>query len=178
MCRTRRPCRMRSPCKGWIASTSASACCESLRFAPVRWMASGIPRPSQTRWRLLPSFARSVGLGPVWPPQKPHESNNCPVQLVTNRSDRSGRASPAKRSGSIARCLPLASRADAANRSCQSRSPTLSVTSAKESRFEARTECPSDKPGPIGVVCHRWVCTVASEEAVRSDPIRQREEEH
>ena len=119
-------------------------------------MASGIPRPSQTRWRLLPSFARSVGLGPVWTPQKPHESNNCPVQLVTNQSAHSGRASPAKRSGSVARCLPLASRADAANRSCQSRSPTLSAASAKESRFAVRTECPSDRLGPIDVVCHLW----------------------
>jgi hypothetical protein len=46
-----------SPCNSGIASTSASACCESLRFAPVSSIANGIPRPSQIRWRLLPSLA-------------------------------------------------------------------------------------------------------------------------
>jgi hypothetical protein len=28
----------------------------------------GTPRPSVRTWRFVPSFARSVGLGPVWPP--------------------------------------------------------------------------------------------------------------
>ena len=39
-----------------------------VRFAPVRRTASGTPRPSQSRWRLLPRLARSVGFGPVWSP--------------------------------------------------------------------------------------------------------------
>jgi hypothetical protein len=39
-----------------------------VRFAPVRRTASGTPRPSQIRWRLLPRLARSVGFGPVWSP--------------------------------------------------------------------------------------------------------------
>ena len=51
-----------------IASTNARASCESFRFAPVRRTASGTPRPSQIRWRLLPRLARSVGFGPVWSP--------------------------------------------------------------------------------------------------------------
>jgi len=55
----------RSPCSGGIASTNARASCESLRFAPVRRTASGTPRPSQIRWRLLPRLARLVGFGPV-----------------------------------------------------------------------------------------------------------------
>jgi hypothetical protein len=49
---------------GGIASTNARASCESFRFAPVRRTASGTPRPSQIRWRLLPRLARSVGFGP------------------------------------------------------------------------------------------------------------------
>jgi hypothetical protein len=46
-----------------MASTSASACSESFLLAAVSWMASGIPRASQIRWRLLPSFARSDRIG-------------------------------------------------------------------------------------------------------------------
>ena len=129
-------------------------------------------------------MALAAQLGPVGgirsrlqPPNLP--GSNCrPRPPVTNQSARGARASPAKRSGSVARCLPPASRADAANRSCQSRNPTLLAASAKESRFAVRTECPSDRLGPIDVVCHLWVCTVELEEAVRSDPTRQREEEH
>jgi hypothetical protein len=45
--------------------SNARPSCESFRFAPVRRTASGTPRPSQIRWRLLPRLARSVGLGPV-----------------------------------------------------------------------------------------------------------------
>src|SRR5262249_41934368 len=60
-----RPC---SPCSGGMASTNARTSCESFRFAPVRRTASGTPRPSQIRWRLLPRLARAVGFGPVWSP--------------------------------------------------------------------------------------------------------------
>ena len=56
------------PAQRGIASTNASASCESFRFAPVRRTASGTPRPSQIRWRLLPRLARPVGFGPVWSP--------------------------------------------------------------------------------------------------------------
>ena len=36
-----------------------------IRFAPLRRIASGTPRPSQIRCRLLPRLARSVGFGPA-----------------------------------------------------------------------------------------------------------------
>jgi hypothetical protein len=58
------------PVSRGMASTRAGACFESLRLAPVSCMTSGIPFPSQSKWRLLPSLARSVGFGPVCGPQK------------------------------------------------------------------------------------------------------------
>ena len=64
----RRRGRPRSPWSGGIASTNAKASCESFRLAPVKRNASGTPRPSQIRWRLLPRFARSVEFGPVCAP--------------------------------------------------------------------------------------------------------------
>ena len=48
------------PTPGLLASRSGSRRSD----AP----ASGTPRPSQIRWRLLPRLARSVGFGPVWSP--------------------------------------------------------------------------------------------------------------
>ena len=86
-------------------------------------MASETPRPSQTRSRLLPSLARSVGFGPVWRPQKLPGSNCRPRRPATNQSPRSVPASPAKRSGSVARCPPLASHVTAASKPCPNRSP-------------------------------------------------------
>jgi hypothetical protein len=91
--------RPRSPCKDGMASTNARACCESLRFAPVSWTARGSPRPSQTRWRLLPSLARSVGLGPVCAPQKQPEQSCRPRLLSTHQFVHTERANPAGRSG-------------------------------------------------------------------------------
>jgi hypothetical protein len=55
--------RPRAPCSGGIASTNARTSCESFRFARVRRTASGTPRPSQIRCRLLPRLARSGGIG-------------------------------------------------------------------------------------------------------------------
>ena len=86
----------RSPCSGGIASTNARASCESFRFAPVRRTASGTPRPSQIRWRLLPRLARSVGFGPVWSP--PYTARM--EQLSTTARDQSIWSSRASQSRS------------------------------------------------------------------------------
>lgn len=40
----------------------------SLTFAAVVMTWSGVPRPSQMRWCLLPNFRRSTGDGPVAAP--------------------------------------------------------------------------------------------------------------
>jgi hypothetical protein len=79
-----------------IASTNARASCESFRFAPVRRTASGTPRPSQIRWRLLPRLARSVGFGPVWSP--PYTARM--QQLSTTARDQSIWSSRASQSSS------------------------------------------------------------------------------
>jgi hypothetical protein len=75
----------------------------------VSWIASGMARPSQITWRLLPRFARSVGLRPICCPQEGHTPSCCPLQPATNQSVRGVPASQAKRSGSVARCPTVAS---------------------------------------------------------------------
>jgi hypothetical protein len=62
--------RPRGPWSGVMASSNDKALLESWQFAPVSWIANGMPSPSQIKWRLLPRLARSVGFGPVCSPQK------------------------------------------------------------------------------------------------------------
>jgi hypothetical protein len=71
--------------EGGIASTRASASCESFRLAPVRRTARGTPCPSQIRCRLLPRLVRSVGFGTVCVP--PHTALT--EQLSTMARDQS-----------------------------------------------------------------------------------------
>jgi hypothetical protein len=101
----------------------------------VSWIARGTPRPSQIRWRLLPSLARSVGLGPVCCPQKLTAANCYLPLLGTNRSFRSVPASPARRNGSAAKALPPANHAVAASRSCLSHIPVPVAASPNLHRF-------------------------------------------
>src|ERR1700712_5560846 len=51
----------------------------SLRLAPSMTTPSGTPRPSVSTDRLTPRLARSVGLGPVFPPTEGRLAH-CPVQ--------------------------------------------------------------------------------------------------
>jgi hypothetical protein len=53
---------------GSTASMSSSKTIESWMFAAVSVTASGIALGSETRWRLVPFFALSVGLLPVFGP--------------------------------------------------------------------------------------------------------------
>jgi len=138
-------------------------------------MARGTPRPSQIRWRLLPSLARSVGFGPVCSPQKPPGSNCRPRRPVTNQSLPNAPASRAKRSGSVARCPPLASRVSAASRSCPNRSSVPAAASPRVFRCGARIESRSSKPDPASEVCLPWVYAVRAAAAVESDSIKHRE---
>src|SRR5215211_1316961 len=52
---------------GTLSSVSR-AIWKSLRFAPSATTPKGTPRPSVSRLRFTPLLARSVGLGPVFPP--------------------------------------------------------------------------------------------------------------
>lgn len=47
------------------ASSRSASCFMSVRLAPEMTVASGTPRPSVSRCRLVPHLPRSVGLAPV-----------------------------------------------------------------------------------------------------------------
>jgi hypothetical protein len=87
-------------------------------------------------------------LGPVsrvrsgLPPQKLPRSNCRPRRPATNQSPRNVTASPATRSGSVARCPPLASHVAFASMSCQNRSPVPAAASPMVFRYAGRTEFP------------------------------------
>jgi hypothetical protein len=167
--------RPRCPCNLGMASTSARACCESLRLAPVSWMARGTPRPSQTRWRLLPSLARSVGFGPVCSPQK-LPGPSCRLQLPgTKQSVRSVPASLAKRSVSVARCPPVANHATAASRSCPNHTRFLAPAFPREFRYARRTESQLDRRGLVSGACLPWVHAMWAAAAVESDSTKHQE---
>ena len=117
------------------------ASCESFRFAPVRRTASGTPRPSQSRWRLLPRLARSVGFGPVWSPPYTARMEQCPRPPGTNQSDRRARANPAAQSGSDPTPPPVASRASDASTSSPTRMRVPAGASARERRCGGRRRC-------------------------------------
>ncbi|MDQ1390131.1 MAG: hypothetical protein QOF56_3585, partial [Acidobacteriaceae bacterium] len=68
-----------------MASSSGNAWVESWQFAPVSSIATGMPRPSQIKWRLLPRLARSVGFAPVCGPQKLLAPNNYQQPHGTSR---------------------------------------------------------------------------------------------
>ena len=125
------------------------------------------------------TFAAKLGpVGWIWSrlqPQKLRGLNCRPRQRVTNQSPRSAPANPAKRSGSVARCLPVASHVAAASRSCQNRKPVPVATSPTVFRCGARREFQSDKHDPASEVCLRWVCAVRAAVAVESDSTKHRE---
>src|SRR5262245_49298273 len=86
------------------ASSSSRMPSMSGVFAPVIVMAIGTPPPSVRMWRLVPDFARSVGLGPVFSPSQ--------RGLVERRVGRLPR--PLRRTGRkrARHGLPLTSRAE------------------------------------------------------------------
>src|SRR5215217_5429540 len=51
-----------------MSSTMAWNMVVSLTLAAVTTAVSGSPRPSQTRWSLLPGLPRSTGFAPTWSP--------------------------------------------------------------------------------------------------------------
>ena len=63
-----RPGRSRGPLIAGMASTRGSNCRASWALAAERWMASGIPFRSTSRWYLDPGSPRSTGFGPVCSP--------------------------------------------------------------------------------------------------------------
>jgi hypothetical protein len=116
------------------------------------------------------------GVGTRLKPPKPLLRNYRPRPPVTNQSARSALASLARRSESVARCPPLASRAIFASSSSPNHTSSPAAASAKESRCAERTRHLRGKRDRTGVVFHLEVCVSGVEEVVRSDSTRRRKE--
>ena len=121
----------------------ASKAIESCQFAPVTVRANGMPCASTTICRLVSSFPRSVGLGPVsWPPGGwPHWPHQ-----YWHGSNQFGRARAAFAAGPGAASPRLrrpASRAVDASTSSRCQSPVLAATPPKECPSAGHTRCRS-----------------------------------
>ena len=86
--------------------------------------ASGMPRRSVIRWRLVPGLPRSVGFGPVAAPLFLERWINCPCRPGSSRCNLSLAAGAAVRDAKAPNRQPFASRATAASISHPSRTPS------------------------------------------------------
>lgn len=154
--------RPRLPATVGMASSSASKGTLSWTLAPVRMKASGIPRRSVIRWRLVPGLPRSVGFGPVAAPLFSPRWMNCPCRHGSSQSCPRPEAGAAIRdAGGPTRPLP-ANPAIVASRSRPSRTPSPLGASPTEYPCAAQTACPSVPHAPEQAVGRLW----ASEEPV------------
>lgn len=145
----RRRGRPGRPATGGMPSTRARVWVTSLTFAAVVMTLSGVPRPSQIKWCLLPVLRRSTGDGPVSAP--PFFSPGCGSRPRMNATGRARRPRSARRAGPGAagrRLLPSATGPVGASTSAPSRSPASAAGVARLCRCRGRTECPADRAGP------------------------------
>lgn len=129
---------------GWprprgIASTRGTSWGTSWACAAVKRAASGRPCASVMIWCGLPSFRRSVGFGPVWPPLKRRAPMMSQPPPATRRAPPPGGASLRARQGVAARHRPAARRVDTASRSVQTRRPVPGAEPPRECRASRRT---------------------------------------
>ena len=108
--------RPRGPRMGGMSSTRFIASSDSLRLAPVRRTASGVPLPSTSKCRLVPFLARSVGFLPVRAPQKRRGSSGCPHSNAPNRCPSPARPAGAGHAGASSRRPGAASAGAGASR--------------------------------------------------------------
>lgn len=111
------------PATGGMPPTRARVWVTSLTFAAVVMTFSGVPRPSQTRWRLLPVFRRSTGDGPVSGPLFSRGCENHPCTHVTSRARRPRSARRAGPGAAGRKPLPSATDPGDASTPTQSRTP-------------------------------------------------------
>ncbi|GIW00657.1 MAG: hypothetical protein KatS3mg058_2060 [Roseiflexus sp.] len=78
-----------------IWHTGAATSCIALRLAPSRATPRGMPLPSVNRLRLVPDGPRSVGFGPVFPPQAARWSSHRPWRAIRG-ADLSAHRRPAR----------------------------------------------------------------------------------
>ena len=127
-----------------MAATNGSNCVTSLRLAPVRMTASGMPWASVMRWCLEPGRARSVGFGPVFDRHPRHEWKRNRQCSATSQSGRQGAAVPAARRASGPKPRLPARPEAVANNSCQNRNPVPWAAFPTECRSGAQTEFPPE----------------------------------
>lgn len=144
----RRRGRPGRPATGGMPSTRTRVCVTSLTFAAVVMTCSGVPRPSQIRWCLLPVLRRSTGDGPVAAPPFSRGRGSRPHTRGTSRVRQPRSASRAECGAVDRRPLPAASDPDAANRSARSRTPAPAAAAARRCPGTGRTRCPAGTTGP------------------------------
>ncbi len=147
----RRRGRPGRPATGGMPSTRLRVWVMSLTFAAVVMTLSGVPRPSQIRWCLLPVFRRSTGDGPVSAPPFSRGCGNRPRRPVTSRVRRPRSALRAGPGAAGRRPPPPATGPDGASTSDPSRTPAPAVGAATLCRCRGRTGCPGDRAGPAPV---------------------------
>ena len=120
----------------------------SLTLAAVVMTLSGVPRPSQIKWCLLPVFRRSTGDGPVSAPPFSRGCGSRPRTPATSRVRRPRSARRAESGAAGRRPRPAATAPGGASRSARSRTPAPAAGVARRCRCRGRTGCPADTAGP------------------------------
>ncbi len=144
----RRRGRPGRPATGGMPSTRARVWVTSLTFAAVVMTLSGVPRPSQIKWCLLPVLRRSTGDGPVSAPPFSPGRGSRPGRPATSRACRPRSARRAGVGAAGRRLLPSATGPVGASTSAPSRSPAPGAGVARLCRCGGRTGCPADRAGP------------------------------
>lgn len=136
------------PATGGMPSTRARVWVTSLTLAAVVMTLSGVPRPSQIRWCLLPVFRRSTGDGPVSDPPFSRGCGNHPRRPVTSRVRRRRSALRAEPGAAGRRLLLSATGPDDASRSAPNRTVAPGAEVARPCRCGGRTGCPAGRADP------------------------------
>ena len=161
-----------------MAATNGSNWVTSLRLAPVRMTASGMPWASVMRWCLEPGRARSVGFGPVFDRRPRHEWKRNRQCSATSQSGRQGAVVPAaKRANGPRPRLPARPEAVASN-SCQNHNPVPWAAFPRECRSGAQTRSPPEPHDhPVASVLDTWLGAAwAAARAGRSAPTTRHRE--
>jgi len=144
----RRRGRPGRPATDGMPSTRARVWVTSLTLAAVVMTLSGVPRPSQIKWCLLPVFRRSTGDGPVSAPPFSPGCGSRPRTPVTSRVRRP-RSFPRAGLGAVGRrLLPSATGPGDASRSGRSRTPAPRAGVARLCRCGERTGRLGGTAGP------------------------------
>lgn len=161
------------PATGGMPSTRARVWVTSFTFAAVVMTLSGVPRPSQIRWCLLPVFRRSTGDGPVSAPPFSRGRGNHPRTHVTSRVRRPRSTRRAGPCAAGRKPPPSAIGPGDASTSGPTRTPAPEAGIARLCRCTGRTERPADRTGPTPAAARATAPATAAATA-RSTPTTHR----